>query len=57
MILQKYKSLCMQASRGRNRSGRSARRGRRGGHQGPNRQELAIRARQERQIHIEVYTY
>lgn len=57
MILQKYKSLCMQASRGRNRSGRGARRGRRGGHQGPNRQELAIRARQERQIHIEVYTY
>lgn len=47
-------------TKGRNRSsrggatGRGARRGRRGGHQGPNRQELALRAREERQTHIEV---
>uniref|UniRef100_K1Q2T8 Uncharacterized protein n=1 Tax=Magallana gigas TaxID=29159 RepID=K1Q2T8_MAGGI len=48
--------------RGRNRSSRGgvtsrgARRGRRGGHQGPNRQELALRAREERQTHIESCT-
>lgn len=61
MFLQNYKPLCTQAPRGQDRlvhcgaTGRGpARRGRRGGYHKPNRQELALRDRQERQIQIEV---
>lgn len=42
----------VQRGRGRSRRG-GAGRGRRGGHQGPNRQEITPRARQERQTNIE----